>query len=158
MRRSDATGTWPDREELAWAAGFFDGEGCFSYTEKARYGVATITQADIRPLDRFKTAVRVGNVYGPYDKKYPGRMSKQPQWIYRAHRREHVQAVAALLWFKLSPVKRQQALGVLARYWNSCRRGHPKIHRLPGCPECVANACAEKRTAAALTRPQLPLP
>ena len=71
MRRSDATGTWPDREELAWAAGFFDGEGCFSYTEKARYGVATITQADIRPLDRFKTAVRVGNVYGPYDKKYP---------------------------------------------------------------------------------------
>lgn len=145
----DSRRIWPDREELAWATGFFDGEGCFSYMERARYGVATIGQTDPRVLERFRDAVRVGKVYGPYRKEYPGRLSKRPQWIYRAHRREHVQAIAAMLWFKLGPIKREQALGVLRRYQNSCRRGHPKIHRLPGCPQCVAAAWAEKRQAAA---------
>jgi hypothetical protein len=135
----------PNREELAWAAGFFDGEGCFSYMERARYGVATIGQTDIRALERFRDAVAVGKIYGPYDYRYPGRMSKRPWWNYRAHRREHVQAIVAMLWFRLGPIKREQARGVLRHYKNTCRRGHPKLHDLPGCPECVADAWAEKR-------------
>jgi hypothetical protein len=135
----------PDREELAWAAGFFDGEGCFSYTERARYGVATIGQTDIRALERFRDAVGVGKIYGPYDYRYLGRMSKRPWWNYRAHRREHVQAITAMLWFKLGPIKREQALGVLQSYSNACRRGHPKLHTFAHCPQCVADAWAEKR-------------
>jgi hypothetical protein len=139
----------PDREELAWAAGFFDGEGCFSYSERARYGVATIGQTDIRALERFRGAVGLGNIYGPYDYRYPGRMSKRPWWNYRAHRREHVQAIVAMLWFKLGPIKREQARAVLRHYRNRCRRGHRKLHGLSGCPQCVADAWAEKRRAKA---------
>jgi hypothetical protein len=121
----------PDREELAWAAGFFDGEGCFSFAERARYGVATIGQTDVQALERFRHAVGVGTIYGPYDYKYPGRMSKRPWWNDRAHRREHLQAIVTMLWFKLGPIKRQQALVVLRSYRNTCRRGHPKLHDLP---------------------------
>jgi hypothetical protein len=146
-----------DREELAWAAGFFDGEGCFSYMERARYGVATIGQTDVRALERFMKAVGVGKIYGPYDYKTPGRMSKRPWWNCRAHRREHVQAIAAMLWFKLGPIKREQALGVLGRYRNSCHRGHPKIHTLASCPRCVADAWAEKRRSRATIAGQLTL-
>ena len=158
MLYTNARSDWPDREELAWAAGFFDGEGCFSYTDRGRHGVATIGQTDMRPLERLRQAVLVGKIYGPYDKKHPGRVSKRPQWNYRAHRREHVQAIAAMLWFKLGPVKRRQALDVLARYSNRCRRGHPKIHQLPGCPACVAAAWADKRLEAARMKRHLPLP
>jgi hypothetical protein len=147
----------PDREELAWAAGFFDGEGCFSYQERACYGVATISQIDVRVLERFRDAVGMGTIYGPYDYKYPGRMSKKPQWNYRAFRREHVQAIAAMLWFQLGPVKREQALSVLRRYRNACRRGHPKLHTLPSCPQCVADAWADKRRHKAAVTGQLRL-
>jgi hypothetical protein len=145
----------PDREELAWAAGFFDGEGCFSYTERAGYGVATIGQTDMRALERFRCAVGVGKIYGPYDYRYPGRMSKRPWWNYRAHRREHVQAIVTMLWFKLGPIKREQALTVLRSYRNTCRRGHPKNHGFAHCPQCVADAWAEKRRNKAAMTGQL---
>jgi hypothetical protein len=32
----------PDREDLAWAAGFFDGEGCFSFTDRAAHASVSI--------------------------------------------------------------------------------------------------------------------
>jgi hypothetical protein len=141
----------PDREELAWAAGFFDGEGCFSYTERARNGVATIGQVDLAALERFQSAVgRLGKIYGPYDyTRYRGRVSKRAQWNFRAHRREHVLAIVAMLWFKLGPIKREQARAVLRHYRNGCHRGHRKSHGLQGCPQCVADAWAEKRRAKA---------
>jgi hypothetical protein len=39
-----------NREELAWAAGFFDGEGCFSFADKAGYASVSIVQVDRKPL------------------------------------------------------------------------------------------------------------
>jgi hypothetical protein len=42
--------------QYAWAAGFFDGEGCVSLHSQGRYTVARIVlvQKDIRPLLKFK--------------------------------------------------------------------------------------------------------
>lgn len=67
------------RTELAWSAGFYDGEGNtrwgVTYTSKRRrsrtYGTFKMQVAQIHRevLDRFKTAVGVGNVLGPYQKK-----------------------------------------------------------------------------------------
>ncbi|MGH9427147.1 MAG: hypothetical protein ACRD2L_12695, partial [Terriglobia bacterium] len=63
--------------ELAWAAGFWDGEGsCGCYqkndgrTRKASnfYLRAAISQKDREVLDRFRAAVELGKVYGPYSK------------------------------------------------------------------------------------------
>ena len=136
----------PDREELAWAAGFFDGEGSFSWTEAAAFGCAVINQTSREPLERFQRAVAgLGKIYGPYEPRHKDRWARKPQWAFRAHRREHVQAIALLLWFKLGSSKKQQALAVLKHYPTKCRRGHPKDHNLPGCPRCVADAWEEKR-------------
>src|SRR5207342_290782 len=82
---------------------------------------------------------------GPYETRHKDRWSRKPQWAFRAHRREHVQAIAVMLWFKLGSIKKRQAVAVLKRYPNRCRRGHPKNHGLPGCPQCVANAWEERR-------------
>jgi hypothetical protein len=50
-----------DTHELAWAAGFFDGEGCVTFR---RTGIWTsicmsVSQADRGPLDRFRTAATI---------------------------------------------------------------------------------------------------
>lgn len=64
--------------ELAWAAGFFDGEGnvrCWvskkgAVRDPSRvyvYMQVQVYQKTITPLDRFQTALgRVGKIYGPY--------------------------------------------------------------------------------------------
>jgi hypothetical protein len=63
-----------DTHELAWAAGFFDGEGCIScsYVKPSYLQIRLhIAQIDKRVLDRFRKAVgRVGiNIGGPYTRK-----------------------------------------------------------------------------------------
>lgn len=150
---------YPDREELAWAAGFFDGEGSFSWTNTAAVGCAVINQASKEPLERFQSAVGgLGKIYGPYQPRHKDHWSRKPQWAFRAHRREHVQAIALMLWFKLGSIKREQALSVLRHYSNRCGRGHSKLHNLPGCPRCVAQAWAAKRRRRAAIPGQLFLP
>jgi hypothetical protein len=59
------------RDELNWAAGFFDGEGCIgTYKEKARYCrlYLSISQIKWETLERFRRATGNHNkVRGPYD-------------------------------------------------------------------------------------------
>lgn len=67
--------------ELAWSAGFYDGEGCTTLT-KDRYLQATVAQSNDREvLDRFANAIGVGRINGPYySKKYP-HWGKKWYWI-----------------------------------------------------------------------------
>jgi hypothetical protein len=79
-----------NQEALAWAAGFFDGEGCFHFSLRRRSDGALdrstqvrMTQADSEVLIRFRDAVGgLGRVYGPYDKR---RATWRPQWQYAAY-------------------------------------------------------------------------
>jgi hypothetical protein len=122
-----------DREKLAWAAGFCDGEGCF-LIERTNISI-TISQNDITSLERFKDAVGgLGNVNGPYS----ATKSRKLHYRYAAASFEHVQAITAMLWLWLGPVKRAQAEGVLrlARERKplrnadgrllTCKNGHPR--------------------------------
>lgn len=99
------------REELAWAAGFFDGEGSI-YTAKMgkKAGKHTIhldiAQTDPEVLNRFYSAVSVGKVYGPYT---PKTKNSRPYWRYTAASYKSCQYVIAVLWEFLSPVKKLQA-------------------------------------------------
>src|SRR5438128_680517 len=108
-----------DREELSWAAGFFDGEGCFSYVRVARYPVIRVTQAHREPLDRFQAAIGVGKVYGPMckDTRIGGRGNRSTPTKSLDSDRSRV---AAMLWFKLGTMKREQARTVLER-GKTCR-------------------------------------
>lgn len=123
-----------NREELAWAAGFFDGEGCFYHGVRKRYAGSAggpyrwtetrITQAHPQVLERFQQAVGLGKVYGPYDKKRP---NQRPQWQYLASGFHQTLAIIAMLWPWLGSVKRAQAASVIREV-----RAHPR--RRPGRP------------------------
>lgn len=96
------------REELAWAAGFFDGEGHVGYREQLGAGqswAVDIAQTEPNTLDRFHRAVGRGKIYGPYRHKN-GRHN--PYWRFTANGYERTQAIAGMLWAFLSEVKREQ--------------------------------------------------
>lgn len=64
-----------DALELAWAAGFFDGEGCVA-AQLPKGCVSLRLKLDVsqkyyrQPLERFKAAVRVGNIYDKANEVY----------------------------------------------------------------------------------------
>lgn len=93
--------------ELAWAAGFFDGEGNAMLGRPGGYRqvIAHIGQADRRVLDRFQGAVGVGKVYGPRAHKNP---RARPMYEWKAWTPTSFHLVMWLLWPWLSEIKRMQ--------------------------------------------------
>lgn len=96
--------------ELAWAAGFFDGEGSTgSYPNKPGgppYPRVQIKQSDREVLDRFHSAVGVGHVLGPYPPR--GALERLPTWSYAAYGAKNTQHICDLLWPFLSSSKQAQ--------------------------------------------------
>jgi hypothetical protein len=105
-----------DTHELAWAAGLFDGEGSVgAYVAGTPRKIdgsralglrAVIVQTDPQVLRRFQVAVQgLGRVTGP---RVTHRDNEKPIWNWGCYTFEHTQAVLAMLWNYLSPVKREQ--------------------------------------------------
>lgn len=98
-----------DTHELAWAAGFFDGEGTTTGDAKAgrpRTFLSVAQSGDPDLLHRFQSAVGgLGRVNGPWAKS----RGYRPQYAYQIHGFEAVQAVIAMLWPWLGETKREQA-------------------------------------------------
>ena len=101
------------REELAWAAGFFDGEGCFlssiqiSHNSPYRNINANLAQKERAVLLRFRNIVGFGNI---------GKPNKNNASYWYCQNFEEVQAVGALLWFSLSSPKRKQFTKTIKNY------------------------------------------
>jgi len=94
-------------QDLAWAAGIFDGEGSTStYLTKPRMTPRrqmAVSQGGLpgdapAVLVRFKEIVRVGSITGPYDGLYYWKITKN----------DDVDLVGAVLWRYLSREKRRQ--------------------------------------------------
>jgi hypothetical protein len=104
LRKGLVKASW--REELSWAAGFFDGEGCCSTAYKNNRPLLLVGQHyDPVCLIRFQKAVLgVGKIYGPYS--YSTRKNNGPSYMWRTTNFEHSQAVVAMLWKFLSEPKR----------------------------------------------------
>jgi hypothetical protein len=101
-----------DREELAWAAGFFDGEGNVSLHTQRKAAQLNISQCERSILDRFKNAVGgLGAVYGPYTRQLGDR--SVTLWKYNCYGHERTQAIFALLSHRLGTTKRAQFERVL---------------------------------------------
>ena len=122
------------REELAWAAGFFDGEGCCGIRSKSGNLYVHISQNDRKVLDRFKQAVGdVGHVNEFVD-NYLNRNGTRFQ--YQIGSFEGVQAVVVMIWIWLSPIKREQIVKAFNKYYefrrdklgllygDICKNGH----------------------------------
>lgn len=110
----------PTELERAWAAGFFDGEGCFSIggispTGHRRVRV-TVSQKDPEVLRKFADIVGMGNVAGPHETK----TSVVYQWSKGGI--NEVREIALILWPYLGTVKRQQANRVIQEYKKNERR------------------------------------
>ena len=112
------------REALAWAAGFVDGEGNFRMNEykyirrKQHYGGChfSVAQIDRQVLDRLQKALGgLGKVYGPYHPKSK-KNRQQPYYVFASAAFEQFQAIVAMLWNFLSPVKRAQAKHALLTF------------------------------------------
>ena len=103
-----------DREELAWAAGFYDGEGSSFARAHGKGGAKTagitIGQADPEVLERFCRAVQMGKVCGPYGPYGSGTKS---MYYIRIHSHWQVQHVAAALWPWLGTEKKNQFVQAL---------------------------------------------
>lgn len=96
--------------ELAWSAGFLDGEGTFgTYREskgkrpKMRFRISC-AQVHLEPLERLQRALG-GRTYGPYG-PYSGNRQAHYQWIVHA---DEAATAAALLKPYLSSIKSAQA-------------------------------------------------
>lgn len=92
------------REEIAWAAGFFEGEGCIS---PRRDGTITVSIGqnweNVESLRRFCDALGIGSLYGPYV-----RTGYRPYGQVHLHSFEYAQAVIAMLWPWLSRSRKDQ--------------------------------------------------
>lgn len=104
----------PNRVDLAWAAGFFDGEGSTFIRRRDGYVAIGISQSDGAGvpvvLTRFQRVVGgIGLVSGPIPVKTPAGQDAETKWIYNAFGHEMVQAVIAQIWPWLGSVKREQA-------------------------------------------------
>ncbi len=121
--------------EIAWAAGFFEGEGYFTSTvanlksgQQRRYPMVGINNTDHPMLVRFHAIVGVGRIssrsvtYSPFNAK--------PQWMWRACKRSEVEYVLDLFRPWLSERRLEQAAAVLDELGklngpkSHCPRGH----------------------------------
>lgn len=106
------------REELAWAAGLFDGEGTvgayLNPRSKALQFKASVAQVDRKVLDRFQIALGMGRVVLRLRKKLRGNERPIFEWVVQSF--EETQASLVMLWTWLSPVKREQFKLAQARF------------------------------------------
>jgi hypothetical protein len=97
-----------DTHELAWAAGFFDGEGSSVLAHRKtgwKNCDVQVAQVHREPLDRFDRATGcIGILRGPY----PRREGWQPIYLWRTTGLDQCQSIMTMLWPWLCSVKREQ--------------------------------------------------
>lgn len=151
-----------DRQmELAWAAGFVEGEGCFGWyggtprasgKPRAFSAVVAVSQNEREPLDRLAEIFGVGIVH-------PKRNRKRVAWEWRVNGHAAIPVMEELM--PLLTTRRQdRILDVLARHYETqraiaekaarCPRGHEREGntgtRANGTAYC--KGCSRERAAA----------
>jgi hypothetical protein len=117
------------RENLAWCAGIFEGEGSLHWTspqpqkEDGRHPggqslVISIGMTDEDVLRTFHKYAGVGTIYGPYQAKPP---STKPHWTYRAQGKD-AYALMVAMWHWLHGRRKENAAQAMRQWLNS----HPK--------------------------------
>ncbi len=147
------------REQLAWAAGMFEGEGCISH-DSGKRGTAralTLVSTDRDVLHTFARVVGVGVIR---ERGVRGR--RKASWRWEVRRWRDIEPLLRKLLPYLGARRRAKALALLAdpatRQGTICRNGHAlrgaqaDVYRYPGrapqCAICAREYVREKRRAA----------
>jgi hypothetical protein len=100
-----------NKEDLAYCAGLYEGEGTV-YTNlikgKYRYINLAIVMSDLEPLYLFADTVNVGRLNGPYNLNYKDGLIRKERYRYYASGFEKVQYIIAMIWPWLSPRRKEQ--------------------------------------------------
>lgn len=67
-------------QEIAWAAGLFEGEGCIS-TYQGDHTQLTLVSTDFDVIERFHRIVGVGTVSGPYQPNGNPKWKPAMKWL-----------------------------------------------------------------------------
>lgn len=114
-------GALPGTHDVAWAAGFFDGEGNCNYTRQLRRDLSprpkgrmqmSVSQKEPLLLQRFREAV--GGV-GYIREMRATAVRKFPIWTWALTRFDEIENVIERMWPFLGVIKRTQALSALWR-------------------------------------------
>jgi len=109
-----------DTHELAWAAGFFDGEGSIGSYDPQSLRLS-VSQKQPELLNRFRdTMWGMGIVVGPYYTQHSNGI-----YQYQLNGFAKVQQAVALLWPYLGPYKKEQSSKAIAKYldqWRSTKK------------------------------------
>ena len=141
-----------NREDLAWAAGLFEGEGSFSTRTGGerldRSLHAKIKMSDEDVVRRFHAVIGVGNVTGPYESDGAG---TKLLWVWQTGSFEGVQHTMTVLWPWLHSRRKEKIKELIALYH---KRGNELTRRPPnrdplksaqncGCDEGANHKCEQ---------------
>jgi hypothetical protein len=102
-------------EEIAWAAGLFEGEG--TITQNSGVVNLRVTSTDGDVLDRFAEVVGAGKVYGSYVYTRPDGCKRKPFYVWVCQG-SAIEDVVRMLVIWLSPRRLKQAQDHGLSPWN----------------------------------------
>lgn len=109
-----------EREEVIWATGLFEGEGCFSLHSKgphskALYPSAQVTSTDRDVIERFGKCFPFGRVR-QVKRSASYKSHWKDRWIWASYTFEGTQATIAAMWAHLGERRQARAVEVLQKY------------------------------------------
>lgn len=106
------------REDLAWAAGLFEGEGCIGGRAdgRRRYIALTLHMKDFDAVRRFKAVMGFGSFF----ERTPHQQNWSPTLGWKVADFEHAQAAIAMMWPWLCSRRRATAKRLLLAYTAQC--------------------------------------
>lgn len=115
-----------DREQLAWAAGFFDGEAnfitCKHNKDRTKRFIIQVGQKHPEVLERLQTIFPKSKISGPYIHRGKYRFPKKSYPTYyrwAVNDFEYAQFVVGCVWPWLDIIKQKQIKSALLEYKNS---------------------------------------
>lgn len=145
------------REDLAWAAGLFEGEGCIhvsvrkSGTHVLRLALS-MTDADV--VNRLGTIMQLGHV-NEVAKHATWQDHWKTQYRWTVDRADHIQAVLAMFWPWLGERRKEKAREALAEFRAGVGKGgrmSARTHCPHGHPYDVVNTSIRRNAAGRLSR------
>lgn len=108
------------REDFAWVAGFYEGEGSVCLHNCGRYKRISLQvwQSSTEPLDRTRATLGFGLIAGPYknNSNFKRATTLKPKYLWSVSGFERVQASIAMMWPWLSQRRRARAVELMDQY------------------------------------------